>query len=326
MILLLGIPSEAPLRLVIEAAESQKVPYVLFNQRESQFVDLYFEITNRGFDGTLRIHAVDWPLSKFTGVYARMMDYHDLPENQPSGRTPPDPEAIQKSSLLHEALFEWLEITPCSVMNRNSAMTSNLSKPYQAQAITRVGFQTPVTIITNDPDEVRDFLRVHRRVVFKSISSVRSIVRFLSDIKIKDIENVRYLPTQFQEFIPGTNIRVHVVGEQVFATEINTEAVDYRYASRDDVDVNMAPVDLPMDIEERCLTLSKNLSLPLCGIDLKRTPEGEYYCFEVNPSPGYSYYQSHTGQDIASAIVQYLSQPAQDAGIKFLKPTGLESI
>jgi hypothetical protein len=326
MILLMGIPSEAPLRLVIEAAESQNIPYVLFNQRESQFVDLYLEITNSGFDGTLRIHAVDWPLSEFTGVYARMMDYHDLPENQATGRTPPDPEAYQKSSLLHEALFEWLEITPCRVMNRNSAMTSNLSKPYQAQAISKAGFQTPTTIITNNPDEVREFLRVHKRVVFKSISSVRSIVRFLSDIKIKDIENVRYLPTQFQEFIPGTNIRVHVVGEQVFATEINTGAVDYRYASRDDVDVKMAPLDLPADIEERCHNLSNILNLPLCGIDLKRTPEGEYYCFEVNPSPGYSYYQAKTGQDVASAIVHYLVQPLSDKIVSLSKPTGLESV
>lgn len=309
MILLMGIPSEAPLRLVIEAAESHKFPYVLFNQRESQFVDLYLEIADGGFDGTLRIHEVDWPLSEFTGVYARMMDYHDLPENQPTGRTPPDSENIQKSFLLHEMLFEWLEITPCRVMNRNSAMTSNLSKPYQAQAITRHGFRTPTTIITNDPDEVREFLRVHRQVVFKSISSVRSIVRFLSDIKINDLERVRYLPTQFQEFIPGSNIRVHVVGERVFATEINTEAVDYRYAGRDDEDVKMTPVDLPIEIEERCIALSKNLNLPLCGIDLKRTPQGEYYCFEVNPSPGYSYYQVNTGQNIASAIVRYLSQP-----------------
>jgi glutathione synthase/RimK-type ligase-like ATP-grasp enzyme len=46
----------------------------------------------------------------------------------------------------------------------------------------------------------------------------------------------------------------------------------------------------------------------LCGIDLKRSPDQEYFCFEVNPSPGYSYYQSNTGQDIASAIVRYLSQ------------------
>ena len=50
--------------------------------------------------------------------------------------------------------------------------------------------------------------------------------------------------------------------------------------------------------------LSQRLELPLCGIDLKCTPDGDYYCFEVNPSPAYSYYQENSGHDIASAIIR----------------------
>jgi hypothetical protein len=30
------------------------------------------------------------------------------------------------------------------------------------------------------------------------------------------------------------------------------------------------------------------------------------YCFEVNPSPAYSYYESHTGQPISAALARYL--------------------
>ena len=309
MLLLMGVPSELPLRMAIEAAEKLDVPHVVFNQRESQFTDLYMEIRNGIHAGVLRIHGCDYPLDGFTGVYVRVMDYQDLPENRLRERAGVEPERVEKSVLLHEALFEWLEVARCRVMNRNSDMASNVSKPYQAQWITRAGFKTPPTLISNDPDEVRGFLKAHRQVVFKSISSVRSIVRPLSDIKVDDLDRVRHLPTQFQAFVPGVNIRVHVVGEEVFATEIQTEAVDYRYASRDEVDLKMSPTALPADVEARCLQLSRNLRLPLCGIDLKRSPDHEYYCFEVNPSPGYSYYQANTGQDIASAIVRYLSQP-----------------
>jgi hypothetical protein len=31
-------------------------------------------------------------------------------------------------------------------------------------------------------------------------------------------------------------------------------------------------------------------------------------CFEVNPSPGFSYYEGHTGQPISAAIARYLAQ------------------
>jgi glutathione synthase/RimK-type ligase-like ATP-grasp enzyme len=181
-----------------------------------------------------------------------------------------------------------------------------MSKPYQAQFITSVGFLTPRTLITNDPNAVREFKRENGQIIFKSISSIRSIVREFEGSYTTHTERIRFLPTQFQKFIQGTNIRVHVIGDRIFATKVNTEAVDYRYAGRDGLDVDMESYQLPDSERERCLSLSRILRLPLCGIDLKLTPAGEYYCFEVNPSPAYSYYQEHSGQPIAEAIIDYL--------------------
>jgi hypothetical protein len=42
-------------------------------------------------------------------------------------------------------------------------------------------------------------------------------------------------------------------------------------------------------------------------MDLRRTPDGGFVCFEVNPSPAYSFYQDRTGQPIATAIARYLA-------------------
>ena len=306
MILLCGIPSEPPLRLVIEAAERLGIAYILFNQREARYADIHLAVKDNRVDGSIRIRETDWPFQEFSGVYIRLMDYQDLPENKPRGRTPADEIDVYKSQLLHSTMSEWLEMTDCRVMNRNRAMSSNISKPYQAQYIISAGFRVPTTLITNDPEEVRNFLYDHQRVIYKSVSSIRSIVKVLSNAKLNELRKVRHLPTQFQAFVPGTNVRVHVVGDALFATEIHTQAVDYRYASEEGHNIEMVPVNLPMEIEERCFSLSKKLNLPLCGIDLKRTPEDDYYCFEVNPSPAYSYYQENSGQDIATAIVKYL--------------------
>ena len=46
------------------------------------------------------------------------------------------------------------------------------------------------------------------------------------------------------------------------------------------------------------------------GIDLKETPDGEYYCFEVNPSPGFLFYEQGTGQPISKALADLLHQGA----------------
>ena len=62
-----------------------------------------------------------------------------------------------------------------------------------------------------DPQRVRDFHGAHGRIIYKSCSSVRSIVQEWNPDD-PHIERIRQLPTQFQAFVPGVNVRVHVVG------------------------------------------------------------------------------------------------------------------
>lgn len=307
MILLTGIPTEPPLRLVIEACERQNIPYALFNQREAHVSDLMLEIDGDALDGLIRLREKDYRLSDFAGVYVRLMDQRHLPEIQAESIYALDRRAQDKSLQLHELFLTWLEVSSARVMNRPRDMMSNGSKPYQAQLIAESGFCIPPSCITNDPAVVRQFRQEHGRVVFKSTSSVRSIVQELTGVWVAGIDRIRFLPTQFQALIDGVDVRVHVVGDTIFPTEIRSQAVDYRYAARDDLETEMVPVTLEPAIEEACLDLSRRLKLPLCGIDLMRTPAGEYYCFEVNPSPGFSYFQENSGQDIAGAIARYLA-------------------
>jgi glutathione synthase/RimK-type ligase-like ATP-grasp enzyme len=44
----------------------------------------------------------------------------------------------------------------------------------------------------------------------------------------------------------------------------------------------------------------------MTGVDLRETPEGEYYCFEVNPSPGFIYYEKNSRQPISAALADLL--------------------
>ena len=49
---------------------------------------------------------------------------------------------------------------------------------------------------------------------------------------------------------------------------------------------------------------------PICSACSDRdpaiAPDGRYYCFEVNPSPAFSYYELDTGQQIAASIAALL--------------------
>jgi glutathione synthase/RimK-type ligase-like ATP-grasp enzyme len=204
--------------------------------------------------------------------------------------------------------MRWCEVTPARVMNRIGPMGSNFSKPYQAQTIIKHGFRTPETLITNDPELVREFIARYNKIIYKSMSGVRSIVQIMTEEDMSRLARIRWCPVQFQAFVPGRNVRVHTIGNRVFATGITTDATDYRYASRQVGDsADLQPVELSEAVTEQCLQLAADLDLPFAGIDLKITLDGDVYCFEVNPSPAYSYYESHTGQPISQAIVHYLT-------------------
>lgn len=302
MILLWGIPSEPPLRLAVQAAERAGIEHVVVNQRRAADYDLVLDPVPPT-DGELVVDNRAVSLREVDGVYVRIMDPGLLPEQRHGAPR----DRVDRSAAFHAMLLAWLEESPCRVANRTAPMASNGSKPYQAQLIRRAGFSTPPTIVTDDPVEVSRFEHRYGSLVFKSISSVRSVVRALDETSRSRLEHLRYLPTQFQRREDGADVRVHVVGDQVLAARAETTAVDYRYAGRDGLDVELEPVELPTELADRCVKLAAALELPFCGVDLRQRSDGSWVCFEVNPSPGYSWYEQEAGLPIGDTLVKWLA-------------------
>ena len=125
------------------------------------------------------------------------------------------------------------------------------------------------------------------------------------------LPDVSHCPTQFQEYVEGTDIRIHVVGEEVFGCEILSDADDYRYPRFRDAGVQVRSYRVPGDLADRCRRLAAALELPVAGIDLRRTAAGRIYCFEANPSPGFSFFEEATGQQIGEAIARLLVNAAR---------------
>jgi len=304
-VLVCGIPSETPLALVIRELQALKVHVVVLNQREVEHTDIEFSVSGQLVRGRLSFYDAGYPLESFAGIYARIMDYRGLPELR---NEQPDSEKLRHAAHVHQVLNDWLEIARGRVVNRTSAMSSNASKPYQAQYIRRFGLEIPETLVTNVPEAAIEFNRTHGRTIYKSISGIRSIVHEFEEADRERLAQIRWCPVQFQQLIEGRNVRVHVVGDRVAATAIQSRAVDYRYSSRQTGDpAVLEPFELEASIADRCVSLTKSLNLAFSGIDLIITADGRVFCFEVNPSPGYSYFEQGAGQPISKMVAEYLA-------------------
>ncbi len=304
MIFLCGIPSEPSLGLVQRELGAIGAPHVVFHQR--RFAELAIEVLLRDGRvlGLMRLGSEGYDLEEFRAVYTRLMDYRLLPEIEP---LPPEAPARIQCHNVHAALMQWCELAPGRVMNRSRDLVNSYSKPLQTQMIQRCGFATPSTVVTNDPETVWEFKRTHGRVIYKSASYVRSIVRLLEEDDMRRLFSIYTCPVQFQEYIEGENVRVHTIGDRCFGTRIQTPTVDYRYSHLEGEQEKLEAVELSDELEQRCLSLAATFGLEFAGIDLKVTAAGEVHCLEVNPSPAFSYYELHTGQRISRAVAEHLA-------------------
>lgn len=303
MILVCGGLADGVTELVCSRLQDCGYPYRLLDLvRFPEEYRVAWRWTDGGPEGW--IAARDWRLDlhEISGVYARMLAPEDRPELP--GIDPADATTLRAEGDL--GLTVLLEDLACPVVNRIGGGLSNNSKPYQALVISRVGFRVPPTLVTSDPVAVRAFHAEHGDVIYKSASGIRSIVRRVGPDQFARLDLLRNGPAQFQAFVPGRNIRVHTVGDRIFATRIESDAVDYRYAHLDGLTAGLEPVSLPPAVEAACLRLARAFDLLFAGIDLKQTPEGEFFCFEVNPCPGFLFYERHTGQPISTALAELL--------------------
>lgn len=298
-VLVLGLPGEPCVRSVLTALSALDLHIAHWNPRDlSNDIELVFE--HGVVDGVAVVDGEVVELRSVSAVFDRLSDVEMTPEFR---RLDPNGPLATNVTRAQSLVRSWCDIAPCRVVNRPSMNDNNSAKPFQAMLI-RPFFDVPSSLSTNAMDDALAFVASHERVVYKSNSGERSIV---TELDIHDLEAqapaLRRCPVLFQEYIEGTDVRVHVVGENVFATAVEANGMDYRYSG----DAQWRGTEIPDDIALRCIELAAWLQLELSGIDLRLRPDGGVTCFEVNPCPAFEAYEAATGQPLAAAVADLLS-------------------
>jgi RimK-like ATP-grasp domain len=308
-VLVWGPASDPPTELVLGALAERGADVALVEPRDAEYHHLRASFTDGALAARITIGGHEVPLVGLTGAYLRPVEVRPTAVSDSHRSTPSS--TVGQEARFHQAMVELTEALAFEgrvrILNPLSAMSSNMSKPYQAQTVVQCGFSTPDTLLTDDPDEVPRFVARYPSAVYKSASGVRSIVSSLSDTDPARLRMITWCPVQFQERVGGFDVRVHVVGERTFAARVISDALDYRYARRQvGTNAELETYAVPADVSEKCVRLAQRFGLPFAGIDLKFCPDGRVVCFEVNPSPGFSYYELATGLPIAAAVADEL--------------------
>ena len=201
------------------------------------------------------------------------------------------------------------------------------SKPRQLVEAAQVGLTVPDTLITNASGEVQRFDREQGPLVTKLLEPIaydmdggRGDFMYTSRVTTRDLatmDSLRWVPQIFQPEVPkAKELRVVVVGEQVFAGAIDTRAsargtVDWRRL-RAKEGPPWEPAQLPPPVATATRALLDRFGLAFGVLDFIVTPAGEHVFLDLNPAGEWGWLERDLDLPISEAIARWLVDAAAE--------------
>lgn len=162
----------------------------------------------------------------------------------------------------------------------------------------KVNALKPATLLTNNVDDAIAFSKNFDAVAVKPIAGGKYTKKLTKPKQIRKV-SFKY-PRSFQEYIEGTNVRTFVVGNVVFAAEVEADTVDFRTDN-----FTYIPIELSIEHQHQCLDIARTLGYNWTAIDWIRR-DGIYYFLEANFAPKFVYFEEQTGHPITKSIANLL--------------------
>lgn len=253
------------------------------------------------------------PLGRLDGCYIRTVFYslppYDLEEKRSqNGKLETDNwyrdfQAERERQSLLASVFRLLDDQNIRIVNPIASFDLHYLKPLQLEILRREGIPVPETLVTNNPEELKEFKKKVKRAIYKPVAGGAQCRELTDqDMVPEKLERLRNAPVLFQELVPGENIRVYALQDRLLVSAvIESEELDYR-----ENETGIRETSLPEEIQGMCLRAMRLCGLNFTGMDLRRKPSGEYVLLECNPSAMFMGIEEALGVDIGGRVADFL--------------------
>ena len=268
-----------------------------------------------GHRGNIKWGNQEFNLGDIGSVYCRNFSFAQ----------PQDNSSMEEQLRLTESsagLSQTLQTINCFWMNDPFHELKFDSKLVQAIAARKFNLLIPKTLVTNRPSDAREFISVNNDgTVIKQLGdmaftdledqSMQSFGFYTAKLEKQDLDqldDVRNAPCLFQEhIIKSSDIRVTVVGEKLFAHEIDSQSrakskIDFRKAE----DLPISDFDFPVETGDKLKNLLQANGIEFAACDFILTPENELFFLEANVSGNWMWLETTEKHPILDAIVDRL--------------------
>lgn len=296
---------------------------------EVEFWDTSFAIQRPGYsvhlqngkDTSIRVAGT----AKFAGAWLRrVFQVRKFTE----GTGDSDRDYIRgESSRYVDNVLERMADSGTRWLNGKPAAIRGEYKLEQLEACKRLGIRFPETLVSNDPNEVREFVKKQGCVVVKPLdvytwrhedgSQLMTYANTLSSDQLEEMSDAQILacPAIYQQAIDKVaDVRAVIVGKQVFACKIESpheECIDFRPFQTDGTLKFESFFDPQMNRElER---LAEHFEITMASSDFCIDAKGDRYFLDLNPGGAFLFVEFHGGGPIVSHVAAALAGE-EDAG------------
>jgi hypothetical protein len=321
MLFILTNSQDATVTYLISVLEKSKIPFLRLD-------------TDRLLPRIALSYSQGEPSMRIDGRWYRAESVSDIwyrrPEKIKDDRFDNSPES-------RYTLAEWTEFIECFFahvpkerwVNHPSFNTLASRKLEQLTTAVKLGFAIPATMVTQEPDELRTFFKMHQgRVIVKPLSSgyiertgeeKDSLIytNLVNKYHLDDLSDLFLCPTLFQQFIQKQfDVRITVMDGDVHAVKL--KASEGTGEQRCDIrrnnmsDVVYEAISLPAIIDTGIRKLVAHYKLRFAAIDMAVATTGEWYFFEVNPNGQWAWLDISAGMNISRSFVKSFAPKAPE--------------
>lgn len=286
--------------------KDRKIPYLRLNSEDIVEYSITYNFTD---DIVVKYKDYEYNFRDLHSVYFR--------------RAPtifPNCQNIEDTNFINgerKDFFEGLYLAlNCKWINPLFSTYKAERKIYQLSVAREVGFKIPNTILSNDPKQITNFIKINGKCIIKPICHGLQITKngaySIYTSEIKDIDWLEQdaifeSPVLIQNKIEKyRDIRATVIGKQIFAVEIETNDKDRTDWRKPNLLKDYKEHKLPDDLQTLIFELHKKLDLVYSAFDFILTPKGEYYFLETNPAGEWVWLERELNLPISDAIISEL--------------------
>ncbi len=274
-----------------------------------------YSISIQGNAGFLRnnMTGLSVQLSAIKSVWLRRRSVLKLPQLDAKFRS------FVESEWSHFFRNLWPQFDNVLWMNHPEAIERGRNKMFQLKLAKEIGFSVPDTIYSNSVREIMVFQKQHGCCIYKphdgwSFSGNKKHAVFTSVIRepltLKMAEELSTCPGIFQPNIPKQfELRITVVGDEVFATKIDSQAnkqAETDWRKEDFKNLRHEEYMLSSSVCKKCLRLVRKMNLSFAAIDAIVTPKNHLVFLEINCNGQWAWIEAMTRQPISMSIAKNL--------------------